>query len=77
MKITAEFVEFMDNLLDNVNGCPGGAQKGKLRKAVKKYSGHFKFWRQAINKIKRIKFIDRSSKIAKQRRLGNVSVPFL
>ncbi|XP_045501632.1 uncharacterized protein LOC123698870 [Colias croceus] len=32
---TAEVVEFFDDLFDSVNCYPGGATKGKMRKAVK------------------------------------------
>lgn len=64
MATTAEVVEFFDALFDSVNGHPGGAQKVKLRKAVKVNSEHVAFWTQAIRKLKMIKFEDCQSKVA-------------
>ncbi|KAL0830050.1 hypothetical protein ABMA28_003508 [Loxostege sticticalis] len=66
MENTAEVVEFFDKLFDSVNGYPGGAVRGKLRKAVKKNSEHVTFWGEAIKKIKSLKFIDSDSKLAMQ-----------
>ncbi|XP_045504408.1 uncharacterized protein LOC123701039 [Colias croceus] len=66
MATTAEVVEFFDELFDSVNCYPGGATKGKMRKAVKINSPHIQFWTEAIKKLKEIKFEDTSSKIALQ-----------
>lgn len=65
MKITADVVEFFDNLFVSVNGSPGGT-KGKLKCAVKPASPHQEFWRKSIKIIKNIRYIDTSSKLAKQ-----------
>ncbi|CAK1584401.1 unnamed protein product [Parnassius mnemosyne] len=64
MATTAEVVEFFDTLFDSVNGYPGGVQRGKLRRAVKQNSQHHTFWIEAINKIKKMVFVDTSSKHA-------------
>lgn len=66
METTAEVVEFFDQLFDSVNCYPGGATKGKLRKAVKINSPHIQFWTEAIRKLKQIKFEDSNSKLALQ-----------
>lgn len=50
METTAKVVEFFDKLFDSVNCKPGGATKGKLRKAVKIKSTHQAFWIEAIKK---------------------------
>ncbi|CAH2108331.1 unnamed protein product [Euphydryas editha] len=66
METTAEVVEFFDELFDSVNCYPGGATKGKLRKAVKMNSPHVQFWTEAIKKLKELKYEDMSSKLALQ-----------
>lgn len=66
METTAKVVEFFDQLFDSVNGKPGGAAKGKLRKAIKMNSKHQAFWMAAIKKIKNLKFLDSTSKLAIQ-----------
>ncbi|CAH0730590.1 unnamed protein product, partial [Brenthis ino] len=51
METTAEVVEFFDELFDSVNCYPGGATKGKLRKAVKMNSPHVQFWTEVIKNL--------------------------
>lgn len=65
METTAEVVAFF-KLFDSVNCYPGGAIKGKLRKAVKVNSPHMQFWTEAIKKLNQLKFEDTSSKLAIQ-----------
>ncbi|CAG9786340.1 unnamed protein product [Diatraea saccharalis] len=77
MKATALVVEFFDDLFDSVNGSPG-VSKGKLRCAVKPNSPHLQFWRQSLKTLKNIKYIDNSSKFAKNAlKSRHVRVPCL
>lgn len=66
MSTTGDVVKFFDDLFDSVNGYPGGLKVGKLRRAVKLNSMHKNFWAEAVKKLKTIKFIDQSSKLAIQ-----------
>ncbi|XP_028172163.1 uncharacterized protein LOC114361369 [Ostrinia furnacalis] len=77
MGTTATIVLFFDELFDSVNGSPGGT-KGKLRFAVKQNSPHEDFWRNSIQELRKIKFIDTKSKLSVQAgRPRHVRVPSL
>ncbi|XP_022830991.1 uncharacterized protein LOC111359629 [Spodoptera litura] len=78
MKTTGDAVEFIDKLFDSVNGTKRNTKKGKLRGPVKPNSKHFEFWREAINTIKNIRFVDSASKRAKNNKKEyHVRVPSL
>lgn len=63
MDTTAAAIRFFDDLFDSVNGSPGQVS-GKLRRAVKANSEHGVFWKQALETLKDITFVDRNSKMA-------------
>jgi hypothetical protein len=55
---TADFLLFVDRLLDSVNGSTIEAQMGKLfRCAVSGTSPHIAFWREAKAVLRSIKFV--------------------
>lgn len=61
LRNTAEVVSFFDDLFDSVNGTSmySKSSKGKpLRHAVTEKSPHHEFWKEAINKLENIKFVD-------------------
>ncbi|XP_049877377.1 uncharacterized protein LOC126374703 [Pectinophora gossypiella] len=64
LKNTAETVLFLDKLFDSVNGAATGAKAAKkpLRLAVTENSQHHDFWREAIQHLKKMKFVDGSGK---------------
>lgn len=65
LKNTAETVSFFDDLFDSVNGASlfNKSNKGKaLRKAVTANSTHHTFWKSAIQKLEKIKYIDKNGK---------------
>lgn len=55
---TAEFIGFMDQLFDSINGLTYEADHGKiLRCAVKKGSQHVTFWYKALKILHSIRFL--------------------
>ncbi|KAJ8915390.1 hypothetical protein NQ315_008277 [Exocentrus adspersus] len=55
---TANFISFMDQVFDSINGSTYKANHGKiLRCAVKKNSSHMQFWEKAIKVFQSMKFI--------------------
>lgn len=74
IKNTAKLVSFLDDLFDSVNGASLSHKntKGKmLRKAVTNDSAHHAFWKEALNKINSIKFIDGKGKLSSVPTLKN------
>lgn len=64
LKNTAEVVSFFDALFDSVNG-RGFSKTSKeksLRQAVTNNSQHHEFWREAIQKLNVIKFVEKHGK---------------
>ncbi|RVE50120.1 hypothetical protein evm_005326 [Chilo suppressalis] len=65
LKNTADTVSFFDDLFDSVNGASlfNNKAKGKLlRRAVTTTSQHHCFWKQAITRLKNIRFVDKNGK---------------
>lgn len=66
LKNTAEIVLFLNDLFDSVNGASTYSKKnmGKknLQLAVTAKSQHHTFWKEAINQLEIIKFVDTSGK---------------
>lgn len=64
LKNTAEVITFFDDLFDSVNGTAfNKSSKGKpLRQPVSEKSIHTQFWKEAIEKLQNMKFIDSAGK---------------
>lgn len=65
IKNTAETVSFLDDLFDSVNGACTYSSKSKgkpLRRAVTEASPHHSFWKEAIVKLKNMRFVDKNGK---------------
>lgn len=65
LKNTAEIVAFFDDLFDSVNGASTYSAKSKgkpLRRAVTETSPHHRFWEEAIQKLKELRFVDKNGK---------------
>lgn len=58
---TAEIILFFDRLFDSVNGHTLKPEK-LLRVAVSHNSPHFSFWKRAIKRLRRMRFVDTTEK---------------
>jgi len=58
---TAEMILFFDRLFDSVNGHTLKPEK-PLRVAISHNSPHFPFWKRAVKRLQRMRFVDRKSK---------------